>query len=260
MHKSFRTFTPVSYNISLMIKLANCLIAQPTLFQFFNQQTENENDNKTQLSVTKNIKHIQDVQTEDWNYIARFFDDRDNSYYLRLLKESSDLLTSLPSANRVSYVLTSRKSTDVIDLTNMKQQEDKPVNLPYGYSYIQSVDWSFCKTVEKIKSTLEKYFETTFDYCLFHLYTTGQANINWHNDKEALNSDVVSVSFGASRKFRLRHLGSTRGYQYEYHLGGGDVFRMNSNCQRRWEHCIPKESTIKLGRINLTFRKKSEKI
>ena len=236
-----------------MSKLANCLIAQPTLFQFFNQQTENENDNQTQLSVTKNIKHIQDVQTEDWNYIARFFDDRDNSYYSSLLKESSALLARLPSANRLSYVLTSRNSTDLT-------KYDKSVNLPYGYSDIQSVDWSFCKTVQEIKRALEKYFDTTFDYCLFHLYTTGQANINWHNDKEALNSDVVSISFGASRKFRLRRLGSTRGYQYEYHLGGGDVFRMNSKCQRRWEHCIPKESTIKLGRINLTFRKKSEKI
>jgi alkylated DNA repair dioxygenase AlkB len=115
--------------------------------------------------------------------------------------------------------------------------------------------WKECALIEKIKEELENKLGTYFDYCLAHCYPDGEASIGWHNDKEALETDVVSISFGATRKFRFRKLGETKGYCKEFNLGNGDVLHMLSGCQKIYKHSVPVEKTVKTPRINLTFRK-----
>lgn len=94
-----------------------------------------------------------------------------------------------------------------------------------------------------------------FDYVLCHYYPDGNASINWHNDKEALDSDVVSVSFGSQRYFRFRLIGKTKGWIDQFELEHGDVFHMLCGCQRKLEHCVPVQKRITEPRINLTFRR-----
>lgn len=124
----------------------------------------------------------------------------------------------------------------------------------FEYSTLRTFSWSSCGIVEAIKILLESKLQTHFDYCLAHYYPAG-AGISWHNDKEALYTDVVSVSFGATRKFRFRKIGQTKGWIKEFRLKSGDIFHMLQGCQSELEHCVPVEKRVKEPRINLTFRK-----
>lgn len=115
--------------------------------------------------------------------------------------------------------------------------------------------WEKVPIINLIKKGLEETFKIKpFDYCLAHIYPDGNASISWHNDKEALDSLVLSISFGATRKFRFRKIGETKGWDKEYLLNHGDIIIMKNGCQRKWIHCVPKEKTVKTSRINLTFR------
>lgn len=141
--------------------------------------------------------------------------------------------------------------------------EDDPVSPKakaayFSYDDLQSFDWSDAPILNGLKEKIETEFETHYDYCLVHIYRNGKDTIAWHNDKEALNTDVLSVSFGAKRIFRMRRMGKKyeKGeVEAEFELGSGDVFHMLEGCQRKFIHTVPTQSSIKTPRINLTFRK-----
>ena len=64
-----------------------------------------------------------------------------------------------------------------------------------------------------------------------------------------------SVSFGHSREFVLRN-NHDRSRRYTISLGSeGDTLFMSGNCQRDWQHSIPKRANANQARVNLTFRK-----
>jgi len=105
-----------------------------------------------------------------------------------------------------------------------------------------------------IRDKVEKHTGIKFDYVLFHIYATGKSSIGFHADEEALDSTVVSVSLGATRKFRFKKIGRTKGWDHELHLKSGDVVIMHPGCQEVYLHCVPKELKVKIARINLTFR------
>lgn len=126
----------------------------------------------------------------------------------------------------------------------------------FSYHTMPTYDWSKCDMVHNIKLKLETIFKTNYDYCLCHIYRNGKDVIGWHNDKEALETDVVSVSFGASRRFLLRKIDQTSGKcDGDYVLNHGDVVRMLVGCQKTHKHSVPAQAAVKEPRINLTFRK-----
>jgi len=126
-------------------------------------------------------------------------------------------------------------------------------NITYN-SGIPPRRWDESPLIMLLKKLVETYCGREVDYCLAHIYTDGSATIGWHNDSEALKSDVLSLSFGAPRKFRFRKIGTTKGWEHEQVLGNGDLFHMHRGCQEVYEHCVPVETKIKGSRINLTFR------
>lgn len=126
-----------------------------------------------------------------------------------------------------------------------------------GYSWTDAPD-----ILVEICNLVEDYTKFSYDYVLVHIYTSGKASIAWHNDKEALNSAVTSVSLGATRKFRLKELGRRVGWDVEISLENGDLLWMHGpdtdtgrpSCQRVYCHTVPVEKNINEPRINLTFR------
>jgi hypothetical protein len=124
-----------------------------------------------------------------------------------------------------------------------------------SYAYVNGYLWKDYPLAAKLKEEIEKKFHTQFDYVLFHIYEDGEANIGWHNDKESLYEEIISVSYGQSRKFRIKTMGRQTGWDDEYRLGNGDVFHMHAGCQLKFVHTVPKELTVKGVRVNWTFRK-----
>ena len=161
-----------------------------------------------------------------FSYHPNFF-EKGNNYFNRIYEEVKDII----SENGIKYISKGRKSA-VIDLHSERE----------------------FNTIQTIRTIIELNTKKIFDYVLVHLYENGDASISWHNDKEAMNTTICSVSFGQARKFRFKKIGRKSGYDYQYILGDGDLVVMEKGCQREYLHCVPKEKGAKDPRINLTFR------
>ena len=132
-----------------------------------------------------------------------------------------------------------------------------------GYKGVITYDWNDGPSIlHEIYKFITDYTKEDYDYVLVHIYPDGNSSIAWHNDSEALNSSIASLSLGATRKFRLKKIDMTKGWDAEYHLNNGDLIWMHGpdplsgrlSCQQIYYHTVPVEKRVKSPRINLTFR------
>lgn len=96
---------------------------------------------------------------------------------------------------------------------------------------------------------------THFNSCLLNLYADGTQGMAWHSDDEASlgpNTVIASLSFGATRKFALRH--KRTGDKREMLLTHGQLIVMRGTTQTHWQHAIMKSTRIHAPRVSLTFR------
>jgi alkylated DNA repair dioxygenase AlkB len=94
-----------------------------------------------------------------------------------------------------------------------------------------------------------------FNSALLNLYRDGKDSVGWHRDNEpelGREPVIASVSFGASRSFRLRHIQQRLTRTIE--LDHGSLLLMRGRTQQFWEHAITKTSRPVGPRINITFR------
>ena len=78
-----------------------------------------------------------------------------------------------------------------------------------------------------------------------------------HVEEIGRSTPIASVSLGAPRRFLLRGM-TSREDCAAITLANGSLTIMENECQHRYVHCIPREQDVAEGRINLTFRCKSE--
>jgi alkylated DNA repair dioxygenase AlkB len=108
----------------------------------------------------------------------------------------------------------------------------------------------------EIKKKIETVAQVDFTTVLLNLYRNGQDSMGWHSDDEkelGLNPLIVSVSFGATRIFKLQH-NNDKSLRQSLELTDGNLLVMQGQTQHFWKHAIPKTSKITEPRINLTFR------
>ena len=94
-----------------------------------------------------------------------------------------------------------------------------------------------------------------FNSVLLNRYRGGEDSVSWHRDDEPeLGRDpvIASVSLGATRRFKLRHLATKEIHSLD--LTDGSLLLMSGPSQREWEHCLTKTKRAVGERINLTFR------
>lgn len=103
--------------------------------------------------------------------------------------------------------------------------------------------------LRRVESTTGESFQA----CFVNLYRDGKDTIPWHaDDDDWIGPVIASVSFGAPRRFLLRH-NETHTVR-EYRLGDGDLLVMGAGVQREWQHSVPRTADHVGPRINLTFR------
>ena len=96
-----------------------------------------------------------------------------------------------------------------------------------------------------------------FTHCLANLYRDGKDSMGLHADDEkelGRNPVIASVSLGATRKFRLKHI-FDKSLKLDIDLEPGSLLIMKGTTQHFWKHELPKTSLITGSRINLTYRK-----
>jgi alkylated DNA repair dioxygenase AlkB len=128
-------------------------------------------------------------------------------------------------------------------------------NFSYTYSNTTKQALAWTKELLELKQLVEKLTGGTFNSCLLNLYHNGDEGMAWHSDDEkslGLNTSIASVSFGAERKFLLKHKVSKNTITQV--LEHGSLLVMKGTTQTNWQHCLPKTKKVSTPRINLTFR------
>lgn len=127
----------------------------------------------------------------------------------------------------------------------------------YSYTYSnttkQALPWT--KELIELKKCVEEITDTSFNSCLLNLYHNGDEGMAWHSDDEKAlgkNSTIASLSFGAERKFSLKHKENKE--TVSLILENGSLLVMKDSTQSNWRHCLPKSKKVVRPRINLTFR------
>lgn len=181
-----------------------------------------------------------------WSYIPRAISSPD-LVFRTLLEQIKDKV--------VSYQITSayaeegktfpskRLSCVFADQASTQYNSDIPI-----------YPWNSSSTIAMIKERMEQLLGIKFDYVLCHLYRNGRDHISPHRDREAMKTTIASVSLGAKRKFRLRKIGETKGWEEEFEMDSGSMIVMKPTCQHNYVHWVPEEKKISEPRINLTFR------
>ncbi|MBK1832274.1 alpha-ketoglutarate-dependent dioxygenase AlkB [Verrucomicrobiaceae bacterium R5-34] len=128
-------------------------------------------------------------------------------------------------------------------------------NFSYTYSGTtkQALPWT--PELAAIKAKVEALSGTRFNSCLLNLYHDGGEGMAWHSDDESSlgkNTTIASVSFGAERKFSLKH--RVTGETVSVELEHGSLLEMKGATQSHWLHCVPKTKKVTAPRVNLTFR------
>jgi alkylated DNA repair dioxygenase AlkB len=125
----------------------------------------------------------------------------------------------------------------------------------YNYSNTQRIATPWTLELLEIKSKVEKLVNYKYNSCLLNLYHDGSEGMGWHSDDEkglGANPNIASVSFGATRRFELRHKVTKQKVSIDLEPGG--LLLMKGATQRMWQHQLPKSTKVKKPRINLTFR------
>ena len=126
---------------------------------------------------------------------------------------------------------------------------------PYAYSGTEKLAHSWTERLLSLKSAAEKTSGATCNSCLLNLYQDGGEGMGWHSDDErslAEGAPILSMSFGAERKFSFRHKISRQ--TVPVLLENGSLLVMAGETQRHWHHQLPKSAKVSSPRVNLTFR------
>ncbi len=126
----------------------------------------------------------------------------------------------------------------------------------YSYSGISMRSKPWTKELSEIKEKIEANAKMHFTSVLLSLYRNGDDSVGWHCDNEKVlrvNPVIASVSFGATRTFKFRHL-EDKTLIRKVELTHGTYLLMKGETQHKWEHQIPKTKKVTTPRISLTFR------
>lgn len=126
----------------------------------------------------------------------------------------------------------------------------------YSYSGISHTPLPWVPLLIELKNLVEQKSQHSFNSVLCNLYRNGQDSMGWHADKEpelGTNPYIASLSFGATRLFKFRHLKTKD--TIDVLLENGSLLLMGGELQYHWRHSLPKTTKVNQPRINLTFRK-----
>lgn len=126
----------------------------------------------------------------------------------------------------------------------------------YAYSSLTHEPLAWTPLLARLRERIVAFVQSPCNGVLANLYRDGRDRIGWHADDEReLGAEpmIASLSFGATRRFRLRHRAQPKPI-VDILLEAGSLLVMRDATQTHWQHSVPRESCVHDPRINLTFR------
>jgi alkylated DNA repair dioxygenase AlkB len=194
---------------------------------------------ETNADKTKNLLPKDGVV----NYYGKLFTKEQSDLYLTILHKTIDWQND-------EIILFGKKIT-----TKRKTAWYGDQSYKYTYSNTTKSALPWTKELAQLKLKIENETGETFNSCLLNLYHNGEEGMSWHCDNEKelkKNGAIASVSFGAERRFILKH--KTDNCKTEVILEHGSLLVMKETTQTHWLHKLPPAKKIMTPRINLTFR------
>jgi alkylated DNA repair dioxygenase AlkB len=176
-------------------------------------------------------------------YYGKVMDEQEARYYFHVLLESIEWKND-EAVIMGKLISTARKVAWYGD-----------ENFSYTYSGVTKTALPWKKELLELKLLAEKITGATFNSCLLNLYHTGEEGMAWHSDGEKMlekNGTIVSMSFGAERKFSFKHKSTKETVSLV--LERGSILAMKDETQTYWLHRLPPTTKVKDARISLTFR------
>lgn len=131
---------------------------------------------------------------------------------------------------------------------------DDGIQYTYSGKTLRSKPWTTNLSI--LKQQIEEAFRLKFNAVLCNLYRNGTDSMGWHSDDEkelGHHPFIVSVSFGAERRFCLQHK-KKKELKWQQVLEHGSILIIAGDTQHYWRHQLPKQPKCLDRRINLTFR------
>ncbi|MDA3025784.1 MAG: alpha-ketoglutarate-dependent dioxygenase AlkB, partial [Actinomycetota bacterium] len=125
----------------------------------------------------------------------------------------------------------------------------------YSYSGLAMTVRPWIPVVQDLREIAERHAGVRFNSVLLNLYRNGDDKVSWHRDNEpelGATPTIASMSLGAVRRFKFRHLDSKEVVSVD--LAPGSLVVMSGLSQTCWEHEVPRQAAVSDSRINLTFR------
>ena len=126
----------------------------------------------------------------------------------------------------------------------------------YRYSGLTLEPLPWLEPLNALRVQIETNLGQAFNSVLANLYRDGNDSMGWHSDNEPELGPqplIASLSFGAERRFLLRHRRKSVA-PVSMNLEHGSLLVMQGDTQHYWRHSIPKTRLPVGARINLTFR------
>lgn len=129
-------------------------------------------------------------------------------------------------------------------------------SIGYYYSRQLAASKPMTKSLQELLNLINIEFKTDFNGILVNEYPDGEHYIGRHSDDETslTKAGVVCVSYGASRKFRIRNK-LTNEIVMDIPTTSTEIWVMGGDFQKEFTHEIPVEKKVKDKRISFTFRK-----
>lgn len=131
-------------------------------------------------------------------------------------------------------------------------------NFSIGYHYSRQLmpPKPLTNNMEDLLLFINKTYKAEFNAILINRYNDGTENIGAHSDDEKNldKSGVVALSWGATRKFRIRDK-KTKTIHIDIPLNHLSIVHMGGEFQKEFTHEIPVEKKVKEPRISFTFRR-----
>ena len=126
----------------------------------------------------------------------------------------------------------------------------------YTYSGTRFQPQAWTPACAGLRDVLNVLCGESYNSVLCNLYRDGSDSMGWHSDDEpelGPAPSIASLSFGAARRFRLRHKRDPA-LRLEIELASGSLLLMAGTTQRHYRHDLPKTARSVGPRLNLTFR------
>jgi alkylated DNA repair dioxygenase AlkB len=181
------------------------------------------------------------------HYYGKIFSEKEINYFTKILLENikwrNDEVIIFGK-----HIITKRK---------VAWYAERSFTYKYSNTTKQALPWN--KDLRVLKKIVEDKTGFQFNACLLNLYHNGNEGMAWHSDDEkelVKDGCIASLSFGAERKFMLKHKQTKQ--VISIILENGSLLCMKDATQRNWLHQLPKSLRVKKFRINLTFRMMKE--